>query len=106
MWEVLELAAAVIAGAAMCAGGYFYGLFRGFRQGQGVAELEGKHPPKPVCGCKHNIAFHDDKGVCRKQWYVTVYGGITGEKDVAVTCSCQKYTGPEPLPSFYAPEIH
>lgn len=49
----------------------------------------------PVCGCKHHVSFHEQgSGPCHKisSWDMS-------------RCSCRKYTGPEPLPEFYAPEI-
>jgi hypothetical protein len=46
-----------------------------------------------VCGCEHDLAFHNrDTGVCHHKAH--------GEQ-----CSCQQYTGPQPLPEFFAPEI-
>lgn len=52
-------------------------------------------PPKPVCGCGHHRAMHDpEKGMeCAVDF---------GNKR---KCACCHYSGPEPLPAFYAPEI-
>jgi hypothetical protein len=58
-------------------------------------------PQPPICGCEHHLAFHeladegDPIGPCRK--IVATYHGTE--------CGCQRYTGPVPLPEFYAPEI-
>ena len=54
--------------------------------------------PKAICeGCTHHESFHEkDHGLCKYQW-VDDYGRRTGE------CMCQRYTGPEPLPT-YLPE--
>jgi hypothetical protein len=64
--------------------------------------------PVPVCGCEHSIAFHDSAtGRCaamRKaanRW--DEFGDPSGW--VEEPCTCRRYTGPEPLPQFYAPEI-
>jgi hypothetical protein len=61
-----------------------------------------------VCGCEHSIAFHDRAtGKCggmRKvgnRW--NEFGDPTGW--VEQPCTCRQYTGPEPLPQFYAQEI-
>lgn len=49
----------------------------------------------PVCGCNHNVSFHDPKtGRCHK----------ISSMDSS-QCPCRRYTGPEPLPEYYAPEI-
>lgn len=58
-------------------------------------ELEDAHPQpvEPVCGCGHNLAFHDIKtNACRHR---------VGE----TTCSCQRYTGPEPWVQVYLPPM-
>lgn len=77
-----------------------------------------KHPkpkaaPQPVCGCGHNLAHHEpgeggSASACRMQ----VKGKITrwNQWSEAVgwemtPCSCRQYTGPQPLPEYYAPEI-
>ena len=47
----------------------------------------------PVCGCGHHHSYHDpETGRCN----ATRFGD---------PCKCLSYTGPEPLPEFYAPEI-
>lgn len=63
-------------------------------------ELEEKYPRpvKPECGCGHHYSFHNaETGRChwRKEH-------PTGKK-VPEECSCQRYTGPEPLPTYYDP---
>lgn len=52
-------------------------------------------PPDPVCGCGHHRAMHDPKKAmeCAVEF---------GHK---MKCACCSYSGPEPLPAFYAPEI-
>lgn len=54
--------------------------------------------PEPICGCSHHYALHDRDGVCRKQVARTdaAYGKHY------VDCGCQRYTGPEPLPTYTA----
>lgn len=66
-------------------------------------------PPKPVCGCCHHHAHHDPQtGQCR----ATVDGKPIhfdkwGDADAwaQVPCTCQRYSGPVPLPEMFAPEI-
>lgn len=109
MLDLIEEALLFVSGAVVCASSYFYGLFRGHRQARGIIELEreaaGLTPVKPLCLCKHYLSYHDAKGVCRKEWTESRFTSIKGDHDVRVTCTCQKYVGPEPLPEFYAPEI-
>lgn len=67
--------------------------------------------PKPVtavCGCRHHHAMHDSEtGHCHAQVdepaRYDAYGNATAY--TKVQCSCRRYSGPEPLPSYYAPEI-
>jgi hypothetical protein len=47
----------------------------------------------PRCGCGHSIAFHDPQ--TRR-----CHARVGYER-----CACRRYSGPEPLPSFYAPQI-
>lgn len=64
-------------------------------------------PVGPVCGCSHHRSVHDPQaGQC--------HAGIRSlmrydERDNPVyanlPCACRQYTGPEPLPEYYAPEI-
>lgn len=64
-------------------------------------------PPKPICGCRHQMAFHDPAtGQCHGLNTVDAYNRFedsVGEKQVE--CTCRQYDGPTPLPVIYAPEI-
>lgn len=73
------------------------------RKGKGLRD------PKPVCGCKHHYSMHDpETGLCHGQArgkplkYDTFNDPTAWEP---VPCGCRRYTGPEPLPTLYAPEI-
>ena len=64
--------------------------------------------PKPICGCGHELAYHDpEKGVCKSSVSVEsrwdYYGDAIAWKQTP--CACQQYTGPTPLPTVYAPEV-
>ena len=51
-------------------------------------------PIRPVCDCEHAISYHrDHTGRCG--W----------SERYPYRCGCQKYSGPQPLPEYYAPEI-
>lgn len=73
--------------------------------------------PKPVCGCDHHYSHHDKDGKCHagvrflaeRGQPRTVRTGYEGEKHTVVydheqwatgTCPCQRYTGPEPMPTY------
>lgn len=87
-----------------------------FLLGVGVRSLPARRkgpkpssPPKPVCGCSHHHAYHDpESGKCN----ATVHGQALEFDDYdrpikweLVTCPCRRYSGPEPMPMYYAPEI-
>jgi hypothetical protein len=66
--------------------------------------------PKPieaVCGCKHHHALHSpETGACNGSVTVSKYntrGDWAGQE--YHPCGCLRYSGPEPIPSLYAPEI-
>ena len=62
-----------------------------------------KPPPKPVCGCGHHHSYHDrQNGRCGHVERVYLGGGIYGQPD---ECTCRQYSGPEPMPEFYATEL-
>jgi hypothetical protein len=68
-----------------------------------------KAAPEPVCGCGHHHGFHDPKtGECHGMMngkpvrYNTWNEPMAYEK---VPCTCRQYSGPVPMPEFYAPEL-
>jgi hypothetical protein len=54
-----------------------------------------------VCGCEHHFSFHDENG-CHADDEESEH--FDRERDIYVMdrCKCKRYTGPEPLPDFYA----
>lgn len=94
----------ILIGAAIYAGGFLMGRFLPARR-KGPKPAE---PPQPLCGCKdgngghHHHSYHDPKtGECHGQVYV----GYWSSQYHYDPCTCRQYTGPQPLPEFYAPEI-
>lgn len=70
-------------------------------------EPKGTEPIKAVCGCGHHHSYHDPQtGACaHKKRLVThsdVWNTHYGE---TVECSCRQYSGPQPMPEFFAPEV-
>jgi hypothetical protein len=62
---------------------------------------QGPRPPRsitPICGCKHELSFHDPKTSQCHAW-----DKMPGYRPLQ--CKCRRYTGPEPLTEYYAPEI-
>lgn len=83
------------------------------------ARRRGRKAVEPICGCKHHHSYHDAKtGQCHAlvdgSWsavrdekgkpVLDDYGYVQKATE-KVLCGCRRYTGPEPLPEFYAPEI-
>ena len=63
---------------------------------------------KPICGCKHHASYHDPlTGACTSNDPSVLTGYDQRDNPVYEIrqCGCRKYTGPEPLPEYYAPEI-
>lgn len=92
----------LLAGAGLIAGGIVLGRLtvRPRRTGTVV-------PPRR-CSCKHARSSHEHPtGPCHEQveqanrW--DSYGKPTGY--VYVPCPCQRYDGPEPMPSTYWPGV-
>jgi hypothetical protein len=81
----------LITAIAIFAAAYGIGTWRHSRE---VKARQGK----PICGCEHHRAMHDPAtNECHGRNYEG--GGIYSR------CTCRQYVGPEPLPSYYAPEI-
>ena len=58
--------------------------------------------PKAVCLCSHGINYHrDGGGRCDQQTGWEEVWPFKAERPVK--CRCKRYTGPEPLPSYYHP---
>jgi hypothetical protein len=96
---------AMIEGALILLAGILTGRFLPGRRGK----LKLTKPPKPVCGCSHHHSFHDRES---SRCHATVNGvpihrDRFGDADAweQAQCPCRAYSGPEPMPSYYAPEI-
>lgn len=104
-----------LAGGGLVVAGVLLGRFL-------PARRRGPKPPKPVqpiCGCGHHHGMHDpETGHCHD----LVKGGATAVKDAKgnpvkdaygyvqktyekIQCGCRRYSGPEPLPEYFAPGI-
>jgi len=67
-------------------------------------------PVKPFCGCEHHYSYHEPAAigaptVCHAQVKGQItkwdgYGTACGWE--MLQCTCKQYTGPEPLPEYYA----
>lgn len=54
-------------------------------------------PPKPICGCGHNLAEHNPQtGTCA----ATIYVFDAPRRP----CTCQQYVGPKALEEMFAPQ--
>lgn len=91
----------MLTGAALLAAGWMTGRFV-------PARRRPPKQPKPVCGCGHEIAYHDPKtsechGRVEEATKYDPFGSATAWK--RVQCTCRQYDGPTPLPTIYAPEV-
>lgn len=97
-------AASMVDGALIFAGGFLLGKLNRKKKGYKSPKI-----PKPVCGCAHHFSFHDPE---TKACHGMMDGDPVkyNEWDRAtaweqIPCTCRQYSGPEPLPEFYPPEI-
>lgn len=59
--------------------------------------------PEPICGCGHHHSHHDPAtGKCHSLMKVP---GTMSQDSYHTDCTCRQYSGPQPLPEFYAPEV-
>lgn len=59
-------------------------------------------PVEPVCGCDHHHSYHDPgTGKCHGRKEI----GYWSSQYHYENCTCRQYSGPQPMPEFYAPEI-
>lgn len=92
----------MLEGAAILLAGILVGRFLPSRR-----RRKEPKPIEPVCGCGHQYAFHDPgTGRCGGRVEVNRWSGKGRWAGLdREQCPCQRYTGPEPLPEYYAPEI-
>jgi len=64
-------------------------------------------PVKPVCGCSHHHSFHDPAtGKCGFARAHSLGINATGLSQYETRhCTCLTYSGPVPMPEYYAPEM-
>lgn len=106
----------MIEGILIGAGVFLWGFITGRYW---PARRKGPKPVKPLCGCGHHHSYHDPKtGECHATKSAAEVP-IRDEKgrpvrdrwgDVQTTrergpCGCRHYSGPQPLPEFFAEEI-
>lgn len=63
--------------------------------------------PVPECGCGHHYSYHDpETGQCHGTDRKTKYSSIGADLGYhEIPCTCRRYSGPQPLPEYFAPEI-
>jgi len=83
------------------------GILLGTVLGRLPARRRDPEPVEAVCGCTHHHSMHDpETGKCNAAVAVTAYdeyGGAAGKE--YASCACLRYSGPLPLPEYYATEI-
>jgi hypothetical protein len=90
-------ALAMLAGAAILAAGVLAGRFLPARRASRPPA-----PARPVCGCDHDHAYHDPQ---TSQCHGRVEIGYWGSQYHYEDCTCRQYSGPLPMPEYFAPEI-
>jgi hypothetical protein len=83
------------------------GIVIGLVAGRLPARRKDPKPAVAVCGCTHHHSMHDpETGRCNAEVTVPRYnkGGDRIGKDYR-PCACLRYSGPEPMPTYYATEI-
>jgi hypothetical protein len=93
----------VLEGALILLAGIIIGRLLPGRRRKAAAKAS-----KPVCGCTHHHAYHDAKtgqchGMVREATHFTMLGAEIAWRQVQ--CTCRRYSGPEPLPEYFATEI-
>lgn len=92
---VLEM----LAGGGLVALGFLAGRFA-------PARRRPQKPPKAICGCDHELAFHDPAtGECHGTVEVDQYRSGYWIGQDQTRCTCRQYDGPTPLPVVYAREV-
>ena len=95
----------MITGALILAAGILLGwLLRSLpARRKGLPGAGNDQAPAPVCGCGHHHSFHDPQtGQCHSLMRVP---GTMSRDSYHTPCTCRQYSGPTPLPEYYAPEI-
>jgi hypothetical protein len=97
----------VVEGAAILLAGILIGVL-GDRLLSRSGRRKQRTEVEAICGCEHSIAYHDRQtGHCAGMRKAASKWDEFGDP-VAWTeqpCTCRRYSGPEPLPEFYAPEV-
>jgi len=92
----------LLAGAGIAVVAYLAGRLERRRRPRTPEAVE------PICSCEHSLAHHDrETRACHGRVktpvaFDKVYGAVDFEME---PCTCRQYIGPQPLETFYAPEI-
>lgn len=61
---------------------------------------------QPICGCGHHFSLHDPKTKACHGSFDSWNDPINKAAGASTRgCGCRQYSGPTPLPEYYAPEI-
>ncbi|GHC85012.1 hypothetical protein GCM10007079_27530 [Nocardiopsis terrae] len=103
----------MVIGVAIAIGGFLAGRHTANRRARQELQQHqngrralprGQQTPQPICGCGHNLVFHDQE-TKRCQTQVVIPGRWTGQATSTYRqCMCQGYRGPVPVDEYYAPD--
>ena len=89
----------LLEGAVIAVGAFVAGQWLPRPRRRGV---KAPKPVQPICGCEHHHSYHDPKtGECHNRRSLGYWAGASHFED----CTCAQYSGPQPMPEFYAPEL-
>jgi hypothetical protein len=78
----------------------------GYVAGSRRRRTGGNDNAKPICLCGEQYGAHDpETGACQGGEYVSINQGNGRYKDVWVRCPCVRYTGPQPLETYWVSPI-
>jgi hypothetical protein len=82
------------------------GIAIGAVLGRLPARRKDPKPVEAVCGCTHHHSMHDpETGACNAEVQVAKYNSGQWAGYEHKPCACRRYSGPEPLPAYFAPGI-
>lgn len=91
MWDYLD----TLVGAAVFGAGLYCNRF--------LPKKKAYEPGAPICGCEHHFSMHDpETKQCHAPNVKNAYHHDERGEWVPIACSCRQYSGPEPLPEYYA----
>jgi len=69
-----------------------------------LKSVRGPEPVQPFCLCDHSYGHHDPKtGACNESTVCDFRSAEKGRYQRELACGCVRYTGPQPVESYWVP---